>query len=339
MVFGGALIGLTLGWIFVQAHKKLPTDAPSDIAFTLIEPYILYWIGEHLHSSGVLAVVFGGLYLSNHRLVFLNSTSRVKGYSVWESFVFILNGLVFMLIGLDMPEILNGLREKGIPPSTAIKYGIWVTILLIVVRIISSFIALFATYLFRRQTFNRMNRDGMWKRPLVLGWTGMRGVVSLAAALAIPVQLSNAQDFPQRNLILVITFVVIVLTLLVQGLTLPYILKHTAEFMNFEEDPDKTAKKVRRDLYAHSVNILKNNYTEFIAERPWLADTLKQWEDKMLIVDDEKMDVEHRKIYLELLEHQRNFLMARNKDPDLDEEIIRNQLYLIDLEEEKIKSM
>jgi CPA1 family monovalent cation:H+ antiporter len=284
-------------------------------------------------------VVFGGLYLSNHRLVFLNSTSRVKGYSVWESFVFILNGLVFMLIGLDMPEILSGLREKGIPLSTAIKYGIWVTFLLIAVRIISSFIALLATYLFRRQTFDRMNRVGMWKRPLVLGWTGMRGVVSLAAALAIPVHLSNGQDFPQRNLILVITFVVIVLTLLVQGLTLPYIFKRTAEFMNFEEDPDIVTKKIRRELYAHSVNVLKNNYSEFIAERPWLTDTLKQWEDKMLMVDNEKMDVEHRKIYLELLEHQRNFLMARNNDPDLDEEIIRNQLYLIDLEEEKIKSM
>jgi len=339
MVLGGALIGLVLGWVFLQAHRKLPTDAPSDIAFTLIEPYILYWIGEHLHSSGILAVVFGGLYLSNHRLVFLNSTSRIKGYSVWESFVFILNGLVFLLIGLDMPEILAGLREKGIPLSTAIQYGVWVSILLIVVRIISSFFALFATYLFRRQTFNTMNREGMWKRPFVLGWTGMRGVVSLAAALAIPVQLNNGQDFPQRNLILFITFVVIVLTLLLQGLTLPYILKRTAAFMNFEDDAEKVTKKIRRELYAHSVNVLKNNYAEYLAQRPSLAATLSQWEDKMQMVDDEKMDVEHRRIYLELLQHQRNFLIDRNKDPDLDEEVIRNQIYLIDLEEEKIKSM
>ena len=339
MVFGGALVGLALAWIFMQAHKRLPTDAPSDIAFTLIEPYILYWAGEHLHSSGVLAVVFGGLYLSNHRLIFLNSTSRIRGYSVWESFVFILNGLVFMLIGLDMPEILSGLKEKGIPLSTAIQYGVWVTTLLIVVRIISSFFALFATYLFRRDTFNRMNREGMWKRPFVLGWTGMRGVVSLAAALAIPVQLSNGQDFPQRNLILFITFVVIVLTLLVQGLTLPYILKRTSAFMNFEEDSDKVSKRIRKELYTHSVNVLRNQYAEYLVRKPLLADMLKQWENKMQIVDDEIMDLEQRRIYLELLEHQRNFLINRNKDPDLDEEVIRSQLYLIDLEEEKIKSM
>jgi Na+/H+ antiporter len=339
MIVGGAVIGLALGWLFMQAHKKLPTDAPSDIAFTLIEPYILYWVGEQLHSSGVLAVVFGGLYLSNHRLVFLNSTSRIRGYSVWESFVFILNGLVFMLIGLDMPEIVSGLRGKGISVSTAIQYGVWVTVLLVVVRIISSFFALFATYLFRRKTFNSMPRDGMWKRPFILGWTGMRGVVSLAAALAIPVTLSNGQDFPQRNLILFITFVVIVLTLMVQGLTLPYILKRTASFMNFEEDSDKVSKRIRRELYTHSVNILKSDYAEYISRKPLLANILKQWEDKMEIADDEIIDTEHRKIYLELLEHQRNFLIERNKDPDLDEEIIRSQLYLIDLEEEKIKSM
>ncbi|HMG83731.1 MAG TPA: Na+/H+ antiporter [Ferruginibacter sp.] len=338
MIFGGAIIGLALGWIFMQAHKKLPTDAPSDIAFTLIEPYVLYWVGEHLHSSGVLAVVFGGLYLSNHRLIFLNSTSRIRGYSVWESFVFILNGLVFMLIGLDMPEILSGLREKGIPLSTAIEYGVWVTVLLIAVRIISSFFALFATYLFRRQTFYNMNSTGMWKRPFVLGWTGMRGVVSLAAALAIPVTLTSGHDFPQRNLILFITFVVIVLTLFVQGLTLPYILKRTAVFMNNEEDSDIVSKRVRRELYAHSVTVLRDRYAEHIISKPLLADTLKHWEDKMQMGNDEIMDSEHRRIYLELLEHQRNFLIDKNKDPDLNEEIIRAQLYLIDLEEEKIRS-
>ena len=339
MVFGGAAIGLALAWIFMQAHKKLPTDAPSDIAFTLIEPYILYWVGEHLHSSGVLSVVFGGLYLSNHRLVFLNSTSRIRGYSVWESFVFILNGLVFMLIGLDMPEILSGLREKGIPLSTAVQYGVWVTILLIAVRIISSFFALFATYIFRRQTFNSMNREGMWKRPFILGWTGMRGVVSLAAALSIPVKLTNGQDFPHRNLILFITFVVIVLTLLVQGLTLPYILKRNAAFMSSEEDADQVSKKVRRELYTHSVSVIKNKYADYIVRKPLLADLLRQWENKMQIPDDEIMDSEHRRIYLELLEHQRKFLIDRNKDPDLDEEVVRRQLYLIDLEDEKIKSM
>ncbi|WP_231424661.1 sodium:proton antiporter [Pedobacter sp. Leaf250] len=111
MVLGGTAIGLLLAWLFVQAHKRLPTDAPSDIALTLIEPYIMYWVAEQLHSSGVLAVVAGGLYMSSQRLIFLNSASRIRGSSVWESFVFILNGIVFLIIGLELPEIVDGIRE------------------------------------------------------------------------------------------------------------------------------------------------------------------------------------------------------------------------------------
>ncbi|WP_317038656.1 MULTISPECIES: cation:proton antiporter [unclassified Chryseobacterium] len=86
MVIGGAAIGLVIAWLFVQAHKRLPTDAPSHIALTLIEPYLMYWIAEQLHSSGVMAVVCGGLYMSSKRLIFLNSASRIRGYSVWGKF-------------------------------------------------------------------------------------------------------------------------------------------------------------------------------------------------------------------------------------------------------------
>lgn len=128
MVLGGAGIGLVLGWLFVQAHKRLPTDASSDVALTIVEPYLLYWLAEQMHSSGVLAVVAGGLYMSTHRLTFLNSTSRIKGLSVWESFVFILNGIVFLVIGLELPYITESLRSDGIPLHTAINYGILVTI-------------------------------------------------------------------------------------------------------------------------------------------------------------------------------------------------------------------
>src|SRR5262249_52459218 len=145
----GIAIGLIFGWLFMQAHKRLPTDASSDIALTLIEPYFLYWIAEQLHSSGVLAVVTGGLFLANRSLTFLSSASRVKGYSFWDAFIFILNGIVFMLIGLELPEIVAGLRADGISLSTAIYYGILVTVILIAARIISSYAALIATLIFR----------------------------------------------------------------------------------------------------------------------------------------------------------------------------------------------
>jgi CPA1 family monovalent cation:H+ antiporter len=224
MIIGGAGIGFLLAWVFVQAHRRLPTDASSDIALTLIEPYLMYWVAEQFHCSGVLAVVFGGLYMSNKRMIFLNSTSRIRGYSVWESFVFILNGIVFLIIGLELPEIVGGLRSEGIPLGTAIKYGVWVTVILIAARIVSSYAAMIATIVFRPTVAPRASSTRRrLMMPLLLGWTGMRGVVSLAAALAIPVTLENGTPFPYRNLILFITFVVILLTLLVQGLTLPYL--------------------------------------------------------------------------------------------------------------------
>ncbi|WP_312742229.1 cation:proton antiporter [Sphingobacterium multivorum] len=202
MLVGGVGIGLLLGWFFIQAHKRLPTDAPSDIALTLIEPYFMYWIAEQFHSSGVLAVVAGGLLMSGQRLTFLNSTSRVRGLSVWESFVFILNGIVFFIIGLDLPEIVAGLRSNGTSLLEAIGYGLLVTGVLILARIISSYAAMIATLIFRPGVAPRSRSTKQrFLMPLLLGWTGMRGVVSLAAALSIPVVM-NGVAIPQRNLIL-----------------------------------------------------------------------------------------------------------------------------------------
>ncbi len=175
--------------------------------------------------------------MSTRRLVFLNSASRIQSFSVWQSFVFILNGIVFLIIGLELPEIVEGLRAKGIPLLTAIGSGVLVTGVLIGARIISSYAALLATYIFRPSVMPRASSSRRrWLIPLLLGWTGMRGVVSLAAALAIPITLDNGTAFPQRNLILFITFVVILLTLLVQGLTLPYFITRSKLFDGLNEE-------------------------------------------------------------------------------------------------------
>src|SRR5689334_12509442 len=274
MVVGGIAIGLLFGWLFMQFHKRLPTDASSDIAFTLVEPYFLYWIAEQVHSSGVLAVVCGGLFLSNRRLQFLNSDSRIKGYSFWEAFIFILNGIVFMLIGLELPTIVAGLRADGIEVSTAIRYGVVVTAILIAARIISSYVALMATLIFRPSVApNRMGRARMWQLPLLLGWTGMRGVVSLAAALAIPMTLQNNQPFPHRSLILFITFLVILLTLLLQGLTLPYFIRRSRLFETVDGTPDdeETKLKIKNELAVFTVNLLKEKHRQGLFKDPHLV--------------------------------------------------------------------
>lgn len=340
MIIGGIGIGLLLGWIFVQAHKKLPTDAPSDIALTLIEPYFMYWIAEQLHSSGVLAVVAGGLFMSSKRLIFLNSGSRIKGYSVWESFVFILNGIVFLIIGLELPEITDGLRSKGIPLHTAIGYGVLVTAVLILARIISSYAALISTLIFRPsvapQALSKRRRLLM---PLLLGWTGMRGVVSLAAALSIPVTMhSSGLAFPHRNLILFITFIVILLTLVLQGLTLPYLIRKTKLFAGLNEEPEEeTSHKIKQKLRQHITQFLKNKHENELQDSKTIEKILHHWEEKTKAADDDWMSEKAKAIFIEMLESQRQFLAELNKDPAINEEIIRNQLYQIDLEEERLK--
>ncbi len=341
MLIGGIGIGLIFGWLFMQAHKRLPTDASSDVAFTLIEPYFLYWIAEQLHSSGVLAVVSGGLFLSNKRLLFLSSSSRIKGYNFWEAFIFILNGIVFMLIGLQLPQVIAGLKTNGIPLNTAIKYGILVTVILIAARIISSYIALAATIVFRPSVTPRIrSRRRMWTLPLLLGWTGMRGVVSLAAALAIPLTLQNGEPFPYRNLVLFITFMVILLTLLIQGLTLPYLIRRSKLFETSNEITEEEAKlKLKNDVAVYTVALLKEKQENGLFNDPHLKRMLSQWEGKIKQPENFKMTAETKQHYLEVLESQRTFLAGLNRDPDLDESIIRWQVYQIDLEEERINQL
>lgn len=340
MVVGGAGIGLILAWLFVQAHKRLPTDAASDITLTLIEPYIMYWIAEQVHSSGVMAVVCGGLFMSARRLIFLNSTSRIRGYSVWESFVFILNGTVFFIIGLELPEIVEGLRSKGIPLRTAIGYGVLVTVLLVAARIVSSYAAMMATLIFRPNVAPRAtSRRRQLLMPLLLGWTGMRGVVSLAAALSIPVAFDNGMAFPYRNLILFITFVVILLTLVVQGLTLPYFIEKSGSFGAFiNEEKEKSARqKMKQDLKQHTYQFLKHKYDNELKGHAGMDLIMKHWEEKTKAADDSWMNEKTKAVFYELLESQRQFLTELNKDPAVNEEIIRQQLYQIDLEEERLK--
>ena len=341
MVIGGAGIGLLLAWIFVQVHKRLPLDAQSNITLTIIEPYFMYWLAEQLHCSGVLAVVSGGLFMSARRLIFFNSTSRIQSFSVWGSFVFILNGVVFLIIGLELPEIVEGMRDKGIPLRSAIGYGLLITFVLIAARIISSYAALIATYLFRPGVMPaaRSNRR-RWLMPLLLGWTGMRGVVSLAAALAIPITMDDGTAFPQRNLILFITFIVILLTLVVQGLTLPTLITRSGLFESpAGESEEETRQKIKQGLKQHIYSFLKNKHEAGLTNHDGMENFLKQWEQRAKVTDDSWMNEKTKLIFVELLETQRQYLTELNKDPKIDEGIIRQQLYQIDLEEERLKSI
>lgn len=342
MVIGGAAMGLLLAWIFVQALKKLPTDAPSDIAFTLVAPYLFYWLAEQAHCSGVIAVVSGGLFMSNRRMLFLNSQSRVRGYSFWESFVFILNGLVFFIIGLDVKEVVSGLQQAGISVGTGVYYGVMVTAFIIFIRIVSSYIALLSTYIFRRRVLTEnFSFRNSWRMPLVLGWTGMRGAVTLAAALSIPVYMTDGTKFPQRELILFISFMVIILTLFLQGLTLPYMLKkvNMGSFLAATGTEEEEMETLRKEMIRYSIDRLREKYKDDLNARNFVTVTLTHWQKKLDSADEQYMNDDRKKIYLDFLDTQREFLVEKNKDLAVNEELVRRQLYLTDLEEERVKAL
>lgn len=345
MLFGGVGIGLAIAYIFMRIHKKWSTDSASDTALTLIAPYIMYWLAEQIHCSGVLAVVSGGLLMSMQRLRFLSSSSRITGFGVWHSFVFILNGIVFLIIGLELPEIVDGIRSQGIPLETAIGYGILVTVVLIAARIISSYIAMLSTIIFRPQVAKNMkmneNRKINFAAPIALGWTGMRGVVSLAAALSIPLTI-NGEPFPERNLILFITFVAILLTLVVQGLTLPYVINKFKPFIGIGDEENKeleTQMIIKKGLKQHVYSHIKEKYenNEEWTGHAGMEKVLKHWEDQSNNQDVRWIDERIKVVLLEMFELQREYLHNLNLDPAIDEEIIRHQIYQIDLEEERIK--
>lgn len=336
MLLGGIAVGLLIGRIVMKAHKYLPTDANTDIVLSIVTPYLIYIVAEQVHSSGVLAVVSGGLFLSARRHLFLNSHSRLRGVNVWESLVFVLNGLVFLIIGLSLPEITEGFEVSLV---SAIGYGLLVTAVLIVGRILSAYGAVVVTVIARNFITVADARSPGYKAPFLLGWTGMRGVVSLAAALAIPVQLSDGSPFPQRNLILFITFIVILVTLLLQGLTLPYLIRK----INMP-DPDnhlpkeEVEKQLRKELAEHGLHQLRTNYSDQLRNQPVLQQMARKWEQHGEIVDDMILTRESKEIYIELLNKQREWLLNKNKfEQTLDEDIIRKHLQQLDLEEEKLR--
>nr|WP_290929985.1 cation:proton antiporter [Haliscomenobacter sp.] len=185
----------------------------------MIAPYLMYVTAEHFHFSGVLAVVSGGLFLSSRSTEVFSFSTRLQSQGVWDTLVFLLNGVVFVLIGLQLPLILKSLDPGTI--THAIYYGVIISFVTILVRIIWVFPAAYLPRLLSKKIKTNESYPG-WKSVFLIAWSGMRGVVSLAAALSIPLTLSSGEAFPQRNLILFISFIVIPCTLVLQGLSLPF---------------------------------------------------------------------------------------------------------------------
>lgn len=220
----GIVVGIVGAHVFYAIHRFLPTTPAIDAALTVMTPYILFLSAEHFHFSGVMAVVSGGLFMSfRAHEIFKTGTTRINMTGVWNTLIFVMNALVFVLIGLELPDIIHGLGETSL--MEGIKYGLIISLIVIIVRLLW----IYPVAHLPRWLSEKVRRDPSpgWKNPLIIGWAGMRGVVSLATALSIPVMMNSQTEFPMRNLIIFITFVVIFVTLVFQGLTLPLIIKLT----------------------------------------------------------------------------------------------------------------
>jgi monovalent cation/hydrogen antiporter len=344
VIIMGTVIGLVVGLIFYGIHRLLPTTTSIEIILTLATPYCMYHAAEYFHFSGVLAVVSGGLLLSSKRQTMLSYRSRIEGINVWSSLVFVLNGLIFMLIGLQLPTIAQQLGDISL--GRAIWYGLAISFLLIITRMLCALGAsLFTRFMSRFITVADPNPG--WKSPVVFGWAGMRGVVSLAAALSVPLLLNDGQPFPYRNLILFITFIVILVTLVFQGLTLPWLIRKIKLEDRFNPMPEQKQDIIIQKKIAHySLQYLEEKHGNDLSHNVYLKNLhiciktdLRFFEQSLAGTDETRENTfkNYQEIYLKLLEHQRKLLNEVNRRSEFDEELIRKHLSLIDFEELKVR--
>jgi monovalent cation/hydrogen antiporter len=344
VVIMGTLIGLLVGLIFYGFHRLLPTTPSIEIVLTLLTPYCMYYFAEHFHFSGVLAVVSGGLFLSSKRQSMLTYQSRLQGLNVWNVLGFVLNGLIFLLIGLQLPSIVNQLGDISI--EKAIGYGLAISVVLIITRLICTLAASPFTR-FMSHFIKVADPNPGWRAPLVLGWAGMRGVVSLAAALSIPLLVSEGRPFPYRDLILFITFIVILVTLVFQGLTLPWVIKKVKPVDKYSPISEQDQEIIiQRHIARHSLKFIEEKYGGEKLKNEHLNILYEKLKNDMNFFNQEFEEINSSKgnsmksyqgIYLELLEQQRSLLDKMNRSADCNEDLIRKYLSLIDLEEYKIR--
>jgi monovalent cation/hydrogen antiporter len=305
----------------------------------------MYYFAEHFHFSGVLSVVAGGLLLSSKRHTMLSYQGRVQGSNVWSTIGFMLNGVVFMLIGLELPHITSRVEEVSL--GQAIGYGVAISLVLIVTRIACALGAAAFTR-FIGQFITVADRNPGWRMPFAFGWSGMRGVVSLAAALSIPVLIQGDQPFPYRNLILIITFVVILVTLVVQGLTLPWVIRKLKIEDESADQHTQQELTIRKTMAGASLALLAKMKGEDHEQNEHLAHLAAKLKTDLTIFQQDIQEFNRtskdglarfQAIYVALLEEQRKALRELNRQDGYDEELIRKYLSLVDLEETKLREV
>jgi len=231
---GGFLVGFIMAKILSSILNRVHKNTNVTISFMLLMPFVTYLIAEHLHVSGVIAVVILGLAIARFSKKIFPETLKNQSRSLWDIIIFLLNGLIFILIGLNFRYILKGIDNDMILPY--IGYAFIITLVALLIRMVRIFLQkINLQKAFQNNKRKRkISADALldFNNSIILGWSGMRGIVSLAIAIGIPKELEDGTPFPQRTVIIFISVAVVLMTLIGQGLTLPWIVKK----LNVKED-------------------------------------------------------------------------------------------------------
>jgi Na+/H+ antiporter len=340
---GGLLVGLVVSWPIAWLHRRLD-HAAIEIAITLLTPFAAYLIAEAIGVSGVLAVMASGLYLSRQSSRFFSSNTRLQANAVWNVLVFLLNGFVFLLIGLQLHSILETVASRD--PFLLIGDAFLISFAVIGARIIAVISDAFISPLLRKRQQPRQPLSGL-SSVLIVAWTGMRGGVSLAAALALPLTIMDGSPFPERDLVIFLTFGVILATLVGQGLSLTPLIR----LLHIEVDEAHEREHAKAHIAAaHAAQARLNELVEedWIPEddlthlRSVYEDKIKAFTSHMDGTDtpdnqDGNRSAAKRRLREEVLKAERNAIIHLRDQGRIDDEVLRQVERELDLEEQRLQ--
>jgi CPA1 family monovalent cation:H+ antiporter len=338
---GGVAIGLAVGWLIAEARRRIE-DPVVEIVLSVVTGYAAYLPAELMGASGVLAAVTAGLYVGWRAPELASPATRLLGFSFWEVLVYLLNAVLFVLVGLQLHPILSGV--SGSSAAVLLGQAALVSAVVIGVRIAWGFSVPYLVRALDRRPAQRARRVGARER-LVAGWSGMRGAVSLAAALALPLETSTGQPFPQRNLIIFVTFGVIFATLVLQGLSLPWLIRR----LGLHRDDSEDQEELRGRLRATDAALAR---LEALAVEEWTRDDtvermrgLYQFRRRRLkarggyLADDGSQDrsLAYQRLVRELLEAQRREIVRLRNRGEISNEVMHRIERDLDLEDSRLE--
>ncbi|MEV0742910.1 Na+/H+ antiporter [Streptomyces sp. NPDC050549] len=332
----GLLMMVPIHWL--RTHLK---EALLQNTLSLLIPFVAYAVAEQVHASGVLAVVVVALYLG-HRAWEVDFATRLQEEAVWKMVAFVLESAVFALIGLQLPVVLKGLGEyRGLD---AALYAIALFLVVVVTRFVWVYPAAFLPRMFSARIREREDNP-TWKGAMTTAWAGMRGVVSLAIAFSIPLTVHGGAPFPQRNIILFLTFTTVIGTLVVQGLSLPPIIR----LLKFPGRDPQAETLAEANAQAQASRVAEKRLNALLEDErnalpPPLADRLREvlerrrnavWERLGATnpVTGETVDDTYRRLSREMISAERSMFVRLRDGRYIDDEMLRTLLRRLDLEE------